>query len=109
MIRTTCLRLPDLDAARFGDVVLLAVPAAVAEEARGPAEGKVVIDCTNSVAPGRFVLDEPAMAAKIAATSARVMKALNLCHVDLCGACQAVRTMFPPLQASAPDRTAHTS
>ncbi|MCC8249969.1 NADPH-dependent F420 reductase [Saccharothrix luteola] len=72
------------DAAAFGDAVLLAVPAAVAAEVLGHAPGRVVIDCTNSVVPGRFVLDEPRAAARLAAASkARVVKAFNLCHVDV--------------------------
>jgi len=43
-----------------------------------------VVDCTNSVVPGRFVLDEPRAAARLAAiTEADVVKAFNLCHVDV--------------------------
>ncbi|MFE2751644.1 NADPH-dependent F420 reductase [Actinosynnema sp. NPDC059335] len=72
------------DAVAFGDAVLLAVPAAVAVEVLGHAPGRVVVDCTNSVVPGRFVLDEPRAAARLAAASgAHVVKAFNLCHVDV--------------------------
>ena len=74
---------PD-DAVAFGDAVLLAVPAAVAADVLGHAPGRVVVDCTNSVVPGRFVLDEPRAAARLAARSgAHVVKAFNLCHVDV--------------------------
>ncbi|WP_033442455.1 NADPH-dependent F420 reductase [Saccharothrix sp. NRRL B-16314] len=72
------------DAVAFGDAVLLAVPAAVAADVLGHAPGRVVVDCTNSVVPGRFVLDEPRAAARLAAASgAHVVKAFNLCHVDV--------------------------
>jgi 8-hydroxy-5-deazaflavin:NADPH oxidoreductase len=72
------------DAVAFGDAVLLAVPAAVAADVLGHAPGRVVVDCTNSVVPGRFVLDEPRAAARLAAVSgAHVVKAFNLCHVDV--------------------------
>ncbi|NUS63517.1 MAG: NAD(P)-binding domain-containing protein [Saccharothrix sp.] len=72
------------DAVAFGDAVLLAVPAAVAADVLGRAPGRVVVDCTNSVVPGRFVLDEPRAAARLAAASgAHVVKAFNLCHVDV--------------------------
>ncbi|MFD1152651.1 NADPH-dependent F420 reductase, partial [Saccharothrix hoggarensis] len=68
----------------FGDAVLAAVPADAAVDAVGSAPGRVVIDCTNSVAPGRFVLDEPRAAARLAeASGAHVVKAFNLCHVDV--------------------------
>ncbi|MFE9750584.1 NADPH-dependent F420 reductase [Saccharothrix saharensis] len=72
------------DAVAFGDAVLLAVPAAVAAEVLGHAPERVVVDCTNSVVPGRFVLDEPRAAARLAeASGAHVVKAFNLCHVDV--------------------------
>jgi predicted dinucleotide-binding enzyme len=72
------------DATTFGDAVLLAVPAAAAVDVLGTAPDQVVIDCTNSVIPGRFVLDEPRAAARLAATSgAHVVKAFNMCHVDV--------------------------
>jgi predicted dinucleotide-binding enzyme len=72
------------DAVAFGDAVLLAVPAAVAAEVLGHAPGRVVVDCTNSVVAGRFVLDEPRAAARLASTSgAHVVKGFNLCHVDV--------------------------
>ncbi|QFZ19414.1 NADPH-dependent F420 reductase [Saccharothrix syringae] len=72
------------DAVAFGDAVLLAVPAAVAAEVLGPAPGRVVVDCTNSVVPGRFALDEPRAAVRLAErTGAHVVKAFNLCHVGV--------------------------
>ncbi|MFI9007810.1 NADPH-dependent F420 reductase [Actinosynnema sp. NPDC053489] len=72
------------DAVAFGEAVLVAVPAAVAADVLGHAPGQVVVDCTNSVVPGRFVLDEPRAAARLAARSgAHVVKAFNLCHVDV--------------------------
>ncbi|GGP65050.1 NADPH-dependent F420 reductase [Saccharothrix coeruleofusca] len=71
------------DALSFGEAVLLAVPAGVAADCLGDAAGKIVVDCTNSVVQGRFVLDEPAQALRLAGTGARVVKAFNLCHVDV--------------------------
>ncbi len=69
------------EAVAFGDVVLVAVPASAAVEALGDAPGKVVVDCTNSIAPG-FLLAEPTMAARLAASSGGdVVKAFNLCNV----------------------------
>ncbi|TDC10054.1 hypothetical protein E1265_31705, partial [Streptomyces sp. 8K308] len=74
------------EAAAFGDVVLVAVPSQVAVEVveeAGPLDGKVVIDCTNPLVPGRVALATaggPAMAERIAAAApgARVVKAFNL-------------------------------
>ncbi|KUL40340.1 NADPH-dependent F420 reductase [Streptomyces regalis] len=93
------------EAAEFGtDAVLPAVPyAAVIEVVAGlepalrersemgvpPAEGlgKVLIDCTNPVGPGFGLLTAggPAAAERIAAAApaAHVVKAFNLCHVDV--------------------------
>ncbi|WP_408013653.1 NADPH-dependent F420 reductase [Saccharopolyspora elongata] len=80
------------EAAEFGDVVLVAVlHSAVADVLTaagaevGTLRGKVLIDCTNAVVPGRFTLDLPAgtsMAERIAgqAVGARVVKAFNTCH-----------------------------
>ncbi|MEU5692921.1 NAD(P)-binding domain-containing protein [Actinosynnema sp. NPDC020468] len=70
------------EARAFGDVLLTAVPADVALEVLGDATGKVVVDCTNSVAPG-FVLDEPEQARRLARSGGDVVKAFNLCHVDV--------------------------
>ncbi|MGX1272661.1 NADPH-dependent F420 reductase [Streptomyces phaeoluteigriseus] len=80
------------EAAEFGtDAVLLALPyAAVAEVVGGLAEalrGRVLIDCTNPVGPGFRLLTAggPAAAERIAAAApaAHVVKAFNLCHVDV--------------------------
>ncbi|MFI6013014.1 NADPH-dependent F420 reductase [Streptomyces sp. NPDC051243] len=80
------------EAAEFGtDAVLLAVPyAAVVEVVAGlePAlRGRVLIDCTNPVGPGFGLLTSggPAAAERIAsaAPAAHVVKAFNLCHVDV--------------------------
>lgn len=78
------------EAAAFGDVVLLAVPydavPAVLSEA-GELRGRVVIDCTNPVVPGRFTLaTDGRSAAELAAEqvpAASVVKAFNLCHMDV--------------------------
>ncbi|CCH33256.1 NAD(P)-binding domain-containing protein [Actinosynnema sp. NPDC047251] len=70
------------EAVAFGDVLLVAVPASAAVRALGDAAGKVVVDCTNSIAPG-FLLDEPAQAARLAAASGGdVVKAFNLSPVS---------------------------
>lgn len=69
-------------AAAFGDVVLLAVMAEGAPDVLAATEltGKVLIDCTNAVAQGRWTLATPAMAESVAAKSgARVVKAFHLC------------------------------
>ncbi|MTE16567.1 NADPH-dependent F420 reductase [Nocardia aurantiaca] len=94
-------------AARFGEVTLLAVPvdalADVLRTANGdnaelpraadgnrPAHifaGRTVIDCTNAFAPdnGGFTLSEPAVAERIAETApgARVVKAFNLLAAEV--------------------------
>ncbi|MGP4109898.1 NADPH-dependent F420 reductase [Streptomyces sp. 4N509B] len=80
------------EAAAFGaDAVLLAVHAEAAVEvvmavasAGAPLSGRTLIDCTNAVEPGRFTLAAP-MAERIAeaAPGAHVVKAFNLCHVDV--------------------------
>ncbi|MEC3951504.1 NAD(P)-binding domain-containing protein [Nocardia sp. CDC153] len=91
------------EAARFGDVTLLAVPVSALAEvleaaADGPARseqesggtvfaGRTLIDCTNAFAPdeGGFTLSEPAVAERIAATvpDARVVKAFNLLAAEV--------------------------
>ncbi|WP_128435214.1 NADPH-dependent F420 reductase [Streptomyces cyaneus] len=80
------------EAAVFGtDAVLLAVPyAAVVEVVAGlepVLRGRVLIDCTNPVGPGFGLLTAggPAAAQRIAAAApaAHVVKAFNLCHVDV--------------------------
>ncbi|GKQ36819.1 NADP oxidoreductase [Streptomyces sp. A012304] len=80
------------EAAEFGtDAVLLAVPYGAAVDVvagLAPAlRGRVLIDCTNPVGPGFSLLTEggPAAAERIAsaAPGAHVVKAFNLCHVDV--------------------------
>ncbi|MEU7531000.1 NAD(P)-binding domain-containing protein [Saccharothrix sp. NPDC042600] len=70
------------EAVAFGDVVLVAVPARAAAEAVGDARGKVVIDCTNSIADG-FLLDSFGAARLAEACGGDVVKAFNLCHVSV--------------------------
>ncbi|MFI7118400.1 NADPH-dependent F420 reductase [Amycolatopsis sp. NPDC049868] len=87
------------ETARASDVILVAVPAASAPEvlaAAGDLTGKVLIDCTNAVGPGA-VLTVPGQAARIAAAApgAHVVKAFNLCHVD-------VWRMTPPVFGGRP-------
>ena len=73
------------DAAQFGEVVVLAVPWSAAKESiqvLGDLTGKILIDCTNAVAPhlGGLLLGHTTSAAeKIAewAKGARVVKAFN--------------------------------
>lgn len=77
------------EAAEFGDVLLLALPAQVVQDvlaAAGPLAGKVLIDCTNQ--PGPTGTEPPPgtpVAAGIAARfpEAHVVKAFNLAHVDV--------------------------
>ncbi|MDA3643648.1 NAD(P)-binding domain-containing protein [Saccharopolyspora indica] len=83
------------EAVEFGSVVLIAVLHGAIREvlsAAGAESGsfrdKVVIDCSNAVVPGRFVLDLPSgtsMAEQIAgqANGAKVVKAFNLCHESI--------------------------
>ncbi|USQ83770.1 NAD(P)-binding domain-containing protein [Streptomyces phaeoluteigriseus] len=80
------------EAAEFGtDAVLLALPyAAVAEVVGGLGEAlraRALIDCTNPVGAGFRLLTAggPAGAERIAAAApdAHVVKAFNLCHVDV--------------------------
>ncbi|MER6663327.1 NAD(P)-binding domain-containing protein [Amycolatopsis japonica] len=75
------------ETARASDVILLALPAASVLEvlaAAGNLDGKVLIDCTNAVGPGA-VLTVPDQAARIAAAApgAHVVKAFNLCEVNV--------------------------
>jgi predicted dinucleotide-binding enzyme len=69
------------DAASYGDVVLLAVPAQVAVEVAGqiPA-GRTVIDCTNALNYTDFTLAQQATAEAIsrAVPGVQVVKAFNL-------------------------------
>lgn len=96
------------DAARFGEATLLAVPVGALDEVlaaadsdpdaahtpaaddRRPAHvfaGRTIIDCTNAFVPdsGGFVLSEPAVAQRIAASApgAHVVKAFNLLAAEV--------------------------
>ncbi|MFJ1812222.1 MULTISPECIES: NADPH-dependent F420 reductase [unclassified Streptomyces] len=79
------------EAAAGTDAVLLAVPyEAVVEVVTGLEDalrGRVLIDCTNPVGPdfGLLTAGGPAAAERIAraAPTAHVVKAFNLCHVDV--------------------------
>lgn len=87
------------ETARASEVILLAVPAPSVMEvlaAAGNLAGKILIDCTNAVGPGA-VLTVPDQAARIAAAApdAHVVKAFNLCHVD-------VWRMTPPVFGGRP-------
>ncbi|WP_410604554.1 NADPH-dependent F420 reductase [Amycolatopsis sp. lyj-90] len=87
------------ETAAASEVILLAVPADAVTEvvaAAGNLAGKVLIDCTNAVGPGA-VLTVPGQAARIAAAApdAHVVKAFNLCHVD-------VWRMTPPVFGGRP-------
>ncbi|MFI6347870.1 NADPH-dependent F420 reductase [Streptomyces sp. NPDC050560] len=84
------------EAAAYGDVVLVAVPAQVAptlvRELARPLAGRTLVDCTNPVepGPGGLVLttgagDPLALRLAQAAPGARVAKAFNLCHADVWG------------------------
>ncbi|MFE5572007.1 NADPH-dependent F420 reductase [Amycolatopsis japonica] len=87
------------ETARASDVILLALPAASVPEvlaAAGNLDGKVLIDCTNAVGPGA-ALTVPGQAVRIAAAApgAHVVKAFNLCEVD-------VWRMTPPVFGGRP-------
>lgn len=82
-------------AASFGEVILLAVRdhgipdvLSAVGAASGALHGRVLIDCTNAVVPGRWTLATQgglSMTEQIvaAAVGARVVKAFNLCHEDV--------------------------
>ncbi|MEV4062937.1 NADPH-dependent F420 reductase [Nonomuraea dietziae] len=80
----------------YGDAVLLAVPAhaalGVVDESL---RGKVLIDCTNPIEDGELTADHPMAERLAAATGAHVVKAFNLCHVD-------VWRMTPPVFGGRP-------
>ncbi|MEV4513713.1 NAD(P)-binding domain-containing protein [Dactylosporangium sp. NPDC049525] len=85
------------DAARFGDAVLVAVPAgeavAVTAGLAGQLAGRAVVDCTNPLAPtgdGLMVTAPIARRLADAAPAARVVKAFNLCH-------ESIWTLRPPV------------
>jgi 8-hydroxy-5-deazaflavin:NADPH oxidoreductase len=118
-------------AARFGPVVLLAVPAAAAVDALTPVPpDTVVIDCTNAVSPG-FGVEHPYTAITTARPDLQVVKAFNLCHdsvwrltsrvfggrplaVPMCGPASAKEVVAPlitdlgctPIDAGGPERAA---
>ncbi|GAA2388240.1 NAD(P)-binding domain-containing protein [Nonomuraea africana] len=80
----------------YGEAVLLAVPAhAALEVADDSLRGKVLIDCTNPIRDGELTADHPMAERVAAATGARVVKAFNLCHVD-------VWRMTPPVFGGRP-------
>lgn len=117
------------EAATFGDVVLLAVPAdAVPTVLPAIPPGKTVIDCTNAVDAGRLVRSMYDLITTQSPTLA-VVKAFNLCHestwrlptrvfdgrplaVPLCGPATAVAQVTPlvsdlgctPFHAGGPER-----
>ncbi|GAA1126728.1 NAD(P)-binding domain-containing protein [Kribbella jejuensis] len=70
------------EAASYGDVVLLAVPAEVAADvARMTPDGATLIDCTNAVDPRDFTLSQDAVAEAVSAAvgpGVSVVKAFNL-------------------------------
>ncbi|MFD0365142.1 NADPH-dependent F420 reductase [Nocardia sp. GCM10030253] len=86
-----------VDAAEFGDVVLLALPVSALDEVLGAVGeklvGRTVIDCTNAFMPDEaapagataFVLAEDAVAERVAATApgAHVVKAFNVCAAEV--------------------------
>ncbi|MGO1053228.1 NADPH-dependent F420 reductase [Crossiella sp. CA198] len=83
------------EAAAYGEVTLLAVPAASALDvlAAAGAEGRTVIDCTNPIGPDWTLTTKTAsLAEQLAATGAHVVKAFNLGHVD-------IWRMIPPVFA----------
>ncbi len=115
-------------AARFGEVVLAALPygagADVVKELHAALSGKVLLDCANPVGPGFRLLTEggPSSAARLAAAApgAQVVKAFNLCHEDVwrmtppvfdgrplavpvCGDDEAALTRVPQAGWNAPD------
>lgn len=85
------------EAAEFGDAVLLAVlyqaVPGVLGEAGAALRGKALIDCTNGADAGRLV--QPMAAAVARQSGANVVKAFNLCHVD-------VWRMTPPVFGGRP-------
>src|SRR5437870_5689205 len=69
------------EAAAYGEVVLLAVPADVAVDvARVVPAGRTLIDCTNALDPRDFTLAQQATAETIsaAAPGVQMVKAFNL-------------------------------
>lgn len=119
------------EAGRFGEVVLLAVPAdAVVEVLVHVPPGATVIDCTNNVTPG-FGVAHPYADIVAARPDLQVVKAFNLCHesvwrqrsrvfggralaVPMCGPPSAVEAVRPlvtdlgctPVDAGGPARAA---
>ncbi|ONF62160.1 NADPH-dependent F420 reductase [Amycolatopsis keratiniphila] len=87
------------ETAGASDVILLALPAASVLEvlaSAGNLDGKVLIDCTNAVGPGAaLTVSDQAARIAAAAPGAHVVKAFNLCHVD-------VWRMTPPVFGGRP-------
>ncbi|MGW0523829.1 NADPH-dependent F420 reductase [Crossiella sp. NPDC003009] len=87
------------EAAAFGEVLLLAVPSTAALDVLTAANlppGRTVIDCTNPVGPDwTLTTDGASLAEQLATTGAHVVKAFNLCHVD-------IWRMTPPAFAARP-------
>ncbi|MFC4117549.1 NADPH-dependent F420 reductase [Nonomuraea zeae] len=75
------------DAAAFGDVVMVAVRAAgivaVLEEAGTAMRGKPVIDVTNAPGPDKYDPARPLANLISDLTGGHVVKAFNLCNVDV--------------------------
>lgn len=79
------------EAAGFGEVVLVALPygagADVVRGLRDELARKALVDCSNPIGPGfRLLTGGGPSAARLladAAPGARVVKAFNLCHVDV--------------------------
>lgn len=75
------------EAAAFGDVVMLAVREAglidVLQGAGTALRGKPLIDVTNAAAPDRYDPTRPIAQLVSDLTGGHVVKAFNLCHVDV--------------------------
>ncbi|TDC86956.1 NADP oxidoreductase [Nonomuraea deserti] len=87
------------EAARFGEVVMVAVREAglvdVLQAAGASMRGKPVIDVTNAAAPDRYDPTRPIARLIRDLTGGHVVKAFNLCHVD-------VWRMTPPVFGGRP-------
>jgi 8-hydroxy-5-deazaflavin:NADPH oxidoreductase len=75
------------EAAEFGEVVMVAIPEAGLHDvlrAAGPAmRDKPVIDVTNAVGPGAYDVARSLAELIADSTGGHVVKAFNLCHVDV--------------------------
>lgn len=76
-----------VEAAEYGEVVMVAVLEAGLHDvlrAAGPAmRGKPVIDVTNAVGPGAYDVTRSLAELIADSTGGQVVKAFNLCHVDV--------------------------